>query len=162
MSKPTILAWKPVFGDRAVHFAETAIGVFRTRAAGRRCVLSLNDVRIGNHGDSARARRQAERLIEALLRPHAQMKIRAPMRQERAGQRTEAAAPSSAPAQRAAPPPPPRGRTRVEDLPRTSHYPRCDGGVTGSRPEAASDMPRNLRHGGAKCVPIYPLTPSKG
>ncbi len=65
MSQSTILAWKPVYGDRAVHYAETAIGVFRTRAAGRRCVLSLNDVRIGNHGDAARARRQAERLIEA-------------------------------------------------------------------------------------------------
>jgi hypothetical protein len=65
VSKPSILNWQRVHGDRAVHYAECAIGVFRTRTAGRRVVLTLNDVAIGNHGDQARARAQADRLIEA-------------------------------------------------------------------------------------------------
>jgi len=65
VSPSSILAWKPVYGDRAVHYAECAIGVFWTRTAGRRVVMALNNVAIGNHGDTAQARAQADRLIEA-------------------------------------------------------------------------------------------------
>ncbi len=35
------------------------------RTAGRRVILTLNDVKIGDHGDQARARAQAEGMIEA-------------------------------------------------------------------------------------------------
>jgi hypothetical protein len=65
MTRSSILAWRQVYGDRAVHYAETAIGVFRTRTKGGRTVLTLNDVVIGDHRDTARARKQADRLIEA-------------------------------------------------------------------------------------------------
>jgi hypothetical protein len=60
------LTWQRVYGDRGLQWAECSIGTFRTRTVGRRVILSLNDVKIGNHGDAARARAQAERLIEAV------------------------------------------------------------------------------------------------
>ena len=56
MSAPNLLIWRHVYGDRGVHHAECAIGTFRTRTAGRRVILTLNDVVIGNHGEIARAR----------------------------------------------------------------------------------------------------------
>ena len=59
MSKAVILTWHRVCGDRAVQYAECAIGTFRTRVAGQRVILTLNDVVIGNHGDQTRARAQA-------------------------------------------------------------------------------------------------------
>jgi hypothetical protein len=65
MRKSVILTWHRVHGDRAAQYAECAIGTFRTRVAGHRVILTLNDVVIGNHGDQARARLQADRLIEA-------------------------------------------------------------------------------------------------
>jgi hypothetical protein len=57
------LIWHRVYGDRGLQWAECecSIGTFRTRTVGRRVILSLNDVKIGNHGDAARARAQAER-----------------------------------------------------------------------------------------------------
>jgi hypothetical protein len=65
VTRSSILTWRQVYGDRAAHYAESAIGVFRTRTKGRRTILTLNDVVIGAHGDLARARAQADRLIEA-------------------------------------------------------------------------------------------------
>jgi hypothetical protein len=65
MSAPNLLVWRRVFGTRGVHSSICALGVFRTMAAGRRVIITLNDVTIGNHGDLAKARAQADRLIEA-------------------------------------------------------------------------------------------------
>jgi hypothetical protein len=56
MTRSSILAWQRVHGDRAAQYAECAIGTFRTRTAGHRVVLTLNEVVIGNHGDQVRAR----------------------------------------------------------------------------------------------------------
>ncbi len=55
----------PFSGDRGVHYAESTIGTFRTRVAGRRVVLALNDVAISTCRDPARAKAQAERLAKA-------------------------------------------------------------------------------------------------
>jgi hypothetical protein len=65
VTRSSILAWRQVYGDRAVHYAECAIGTFRTRSKGARTVLTLNNVVIGDHRDSRRARKRADRLIEA-------------------------------------------------------------------------------------------------
>jgi hypothetical protein len=42
------------------------LGIFQTRTVGRRVILTLNKVKIANHGDNARTRAQADRLIEAV------------------------------------------------------------------------------------------------
>jgi len=65
MSAPNLPTWRRVYGTRGVHCSVCALGVFRTMMAGRRVVLTLNDVTIGNHHDLAKARAQADRLIEA-------------------------------------------------------------------------------------------------
>jgi 5-methylthioadenosine/S-adenosylhomocysteine deaminase len=54
----------PFSGDRGVHYAESTIGTFRTRVAGRRVVLALNDVAISTCRDPARAKAQAKRLAK--------------------------------------------------------------------------------------------------
>jgi hypothetical protein len=78
MRKSVILTWHRVHGDRAAQYAECAIGTFRTRVAGHRVILTLNDVMIGNHGDQARARSQADCLIEATAEHFARRTITRP------------------------------------------------------------------------------------
>jgi hypothetical protein len=65
MTARTLLSWHRVFGDRCACYAECALGTFRTRTKGGRVILTLNDVKIGDHHGLALARQQADRLIEA-------------------------------------------------------------------------------------------------
>ena len=61
MSAPNLLSWRRVFGTRGVHSSICALGVFRTMAAGRRVIITLNDVVIGNHGEQYRTRTEIRR-----------------------------------------------------------------------------------------------------
>jgi hypothetical protein len=94
MTNSTILVWHRVYGDRGMSFAECALGTFRGRLHGRRCLLLLNDVKIGDHRDAGRARKQADRLIEATA-------------QHLMGRSRRQAAVPTAPQQEAAPSPEP-------------------------------------------------------
>jgi len=79
----TLLNWQRqtyYYGDPIACRAICAIGIFRMRTVGRRVILTLNDVKIGNHPDALRARAQADRLIEAVA-DH--------MERPQAGERTE-------------------------------------------------------------------------
>ncbi len=54
MSQPAILNWQKSYGDRGMSFAECALGTFRGRVQKGRCLLLLNDVKIGDHHDFTR------------------------------------------------------------------------------------------------------------